>query len=60
VPEVMLTYKNQIDRAYDLALGDAMMFEREINRMHRGPAAETVADRLSGIQSRGRDQSGSE
>ena len=60
VPEVMLTYKNQIDRAYDLALGDAMMFEREINRMHRGPAAETVADRLSGIQSRGRDQSGIE
>ena len=57
VPEVMMTYKNQIDRAYDLALGDAMMLEKEINRMHRGPAAETVAGRLAGIQDRGREQS---
>ncbi len=56
VPEVMLRYKRLIDRSYDLALGDAMVYEREINRMHQGPSPETVAERLAGVQGRGRAQ----
>ena len=57
VPEVMLAYKRQIDQCYDLSLGDAMVFEREISRKHVSPPAETVAERRTGIQARGRDQS---
>ncbi len=56
IPEVMLAYKRQIDQCYDLSLGDAMVFEREISRKHVTPPAETVADRRGRIQARGRDQ----
>ena len=58
VPESMLASKRLIDRGYDLALGDAMTYEVEINRMYKTPAAEKVAERLSGIQQRGREQVG--
>ena len=56
VPEVMLDYKRQIDQCYDLALGDAMVFEKEISRKHVSPAPATVAERRGGIQARGRRQ----
>ena len=56
VPDVMLEYKRQIDRAYDLALGDAMVYEAEICRKHRVPPPEVVADRRRAVQDRGRDQ----
>jgi enoyl-CoA hydratase len=56
VPEVMLEYKRQIDRAYDLALGDAMVYEAEISRRHRVPRPEVVSERRGDIQDRGRNQ----
>ncbi|MDA0792096.1 MAG: enoyl-CoA hydratase [Proteobacteria bacterium] len=56
VPEAMFTYKRMIDHGYDLPLGEAMNYELEANRAHRGPTPETVAARLSGVQSRGRAQ----
>lgn len=56
VPQVMLEYKRQIDRAFDLALGDAMVFEAEISRKHRPPPPEVVSERRSAVQDRGRDQ----
>ena len=56
VPDVMLSYKRMIDKGFDLALGDAMQYETEINRMFRGPNAETVATRRSLVQARGREQ----
>jgi len=58
VPEVMLDYKRQIDRCYDLSLGDAMTHELEICRRHIAPSAQTVAQRRGGIQNRARDQLG--
>ena len=57
VPSVMLDYKRQIDHCYDLALGDAMVFEKEISRRHIAPEAAVVAERRTGIQTRGRNQS---
>jgi len=57
VPEVMFRYKRQIDRAYDLSLGDAMTHELEINHLHQGPPADVVAERRAAVQSRGRQQS---
>lgn len=56
VPEVMFEYKRQIDRAYDLALGDAMVYEADISRKHQAPPPAVVAERLAGVQGRGRDQ----
>lgn len=56
VPEAMFTYKRMIDEGFDLPLGEAMSRELEINRAHKSPQPETVASRLSGVQSRGRDQ----
>ncbi|MBT5202757.1 MAG: enoyl-CoA hydratase, partial [Gammaproteobacteria bacterium] len=56
VPESMLTYKRMIDRGYDLSLGDAMVYEKEFNRVHSSPPPEIVAGRRSGVQSRGREQ----
>ena len=52
----MLQYKRMIDRGFDLALGDAMTYEVEVSRMHRAPKPEEVAERLAGIQERGREQ----
>ena len=56
VPESMLAYKRMIDRGYDLSLGDAMVYEKEFNRVHSSPPPEIVAGRRSGVQSRGREQ----
>lgn len=56
VPEAMFQYKRMIDRGFDLALGDAMIYELEMSHMYRGPRPEDVAARLSGIQARGREQ----
>lgn len=56
IPDVMRSYKRMIDRGYDLALGDAMTYEVEINAMFQGPAAEDVAERRAGVQKRGRKQ----
>ncbi|MEM7078438.1 MAG: enoyl-CoA hydratase [Pseudomonadota bacterium] len=56
VPEVMREYKQQIDRAYDLPLGEAMRYEVDICRRHQPPAAETVAERRLTIQARAQRQ----
>ena len=56
VPEVLFEYKRQIDRGFDLALGDAMTYEAEIARRHPNPPAEVVAARRAAIQRRGRAQ----
>ncbi len=56
VPDVMLSYKRMIDKGFDLALGDSMQYETDINRMFRGPSAETVAERRAFVQTRGRSQ----
>ena len=56
VPEVMYEYKRQIDRAYDLSLGDAMNYEADICRRHIPPKPEVVAERRSRIQARAREQ----
>jgi enoyl-CoA hydratase len=56
VPDVMLSYKRLIDKGFDLALGDAMHYEVDINRMFQGPVAEKVAERRAGVQTRGREQ----
>lgn len=56
VPETMFAYKRMIDRGFDLSLGDAMMYEKEFNRVHSSPPPEIVAGRRSGVQSRGREQ----
>ena len=58
VPEVMFRYKRQIDRCFDLALGDAMVHEVEINRLHQSPPASVVAERRELAKQRGRRQSG--
>jgi len=60
IPEVMRSYKRMIDSGYDLALGDAMNYEVEINAMFQGPAAEEVAQRRAGVQRRGREQASGE
>ena len=60
VPEVMSEYKRQIDHAYDLSLGDAMVFEAEICRRHRSPSAEAVSERRLLVQQRAKDQMSSE
>ena len=56
VPDVMLEYYRQIDRAFDLSLGDAMRYEADFSSKHGSPTPETVAERRRGVQSRGRDQ----
>ena len=56
LPDVMFKTKRLIDRGFDLALGDAMMHEVEINRLHQSPGPEKVAARRAGVQGRGRDQ----
>ena len=56
VPETLFEYKRQIDRGFDLALGDAMTFETEIARWHPNPEPEVVAARRQAIQQRGRAQ----
>jgi enoyl-CoA hydratase len=56
VPDVMFRYKQQIDRAYDLSLGDAMTYETEICGMHKIPPADVVAERRKKVQNRGREQ----
>jgi enoyl-CoA hydratase len=56
VPEVMFRYKRQIDHAYDLSLGDAMVHEAEICRLHRVPPGDVVAQRRASVQERGRTQ----
>ena len=56
VPEVMIEYKRMIDRGFDLSLGDAMGYEREISRRHKAPKPEEVASRRGKIQQRGRKQ----
>ncbi|HIG39303.1 MAG: enoyl-CoA hydratase [bacterium] len=60
VPEVMFKTKRLIDRGFDLALGDAMTYEVEINQLHKGPRPEEVAARLAGVQTRGRNQAENE
>lgn len=60
IPEVMYRYKRQIDRCFDLALGDAMTHEVEICRLHRPPKAEDVEARRSEVQARGREQAAAE
>ena len=42
MPEVMNEDKRQIDHAYDLALGDAMTYEVDICRHHRGPGLDRL------------------
>lgn len=56
IPESMREYKRLMDRGFDLALGDAMTYEVEINRLYKGPRPEDIAARLAGVQARGRDQ----
>ncbi len=56
VPEAMFEYKRQIDRGFDLALGDAMTWETEIARRHPRPAPEEIAARRADIQRRAREQ----
>ena len=56
VPEVMNEYKRQIDHAYDLSLGDAMVYEADICRRHRSPSAEAVSERRLLVQQRARNQ----
>ena len=56
IPEVMRKYKQQIDHAYDLALGDAMQYEVDICRTHVPPPPEDVAARRAEIQERARKQ----
>jgi enoyl-CoA hydratase len=56
VPEAMLEYYHQIDKAFDLSLGDAMRYETDIARRHRSPRPDVVASRRGGIQERGREQ----
>lgn len=56
VPEVMFKYKNQIDRAYDLSLGDAMVFEAELDALHTIPSGDVVAKRRELVQERARGQ----
>lgn len=56
VPEVMFDYKRQIDHAYDLALGDAMVYEVDICRRHQAPAPEKVAERRLQVQARAREK----
>jgi enoyl-CoA hydratase len=56
VPEVMSEYKRQIDHAYDLSLGDAMVYEADICRRHRSPSAEAVSERRLLVQQRARNQ----
>ena len=60
VPEVMSEYKRQIDHAYDLSLGDAMVYEADICRRHRSPSAEAVSERRLLVQQRARHQMNSE
>ena len=60
VPEVMSEYKRQIDHAYDLSLGDAMVYEADICRRHRSPSAEAVSERRLLVQQRARNQMNSE
>jgi len=57
IPETMQEYKRLIDHGFDLALGDGMAYELDMNRMHQSPKAEEVAERRKGIQERGRKQS---
>lgn len=56
IPEVMFRYKRQIDRCFDLALGQAMVHEAEICRLHRPPRPEQIAERREQIEKRGRLQ----
>ena len=56
VPEAMLEYKSLIDRGFDLALGDAMTYETELNRRYASPPPEVVAERRLKVQQRGRQQ----
>ncbi len=56
VPEAMLLGKRMIDKGFDLPLGEAMIYEVEVNRMYRGPSAEVVAERRLAVQKRGREQ----
>ena len=60
VPEVMSEYKRQIDHAYDLSLGDAMVYEADICRRHRSPSAEAVSERRLLVQQRARNQMNSQ
>ena len=60
VPEVMSEYKRQIDHAYDLSLGDAMVYEADSCRRHRSPSAEAVSERRLLVQQRARHQMNSE
>ena len=56
VPDVMNEYKRQIDHAYDLSLGDAMVYEADICRRHRSPSAAAVSERRLLVQQRARNQ----
>lgn len=58
--DVMLKAKRLMDRGYDLALGDAMTYEVEINRLHRIPSPDGVMALKAGVQERGRDQADGE
>lgn len=58
MPEVVREYKRQIDRAYDLPLGEAMRYEVDIARIHRAPSQEMIAERRKLVQQRARDQLG--
>ncbi len=57
VPAAILRYKRMMDGGFDLPLAEAMDYEREMNRTHTGPSAETVAERRLGVQQRGKQQS---
>jgi enoyl-CoA hydratase len=55
--ETLATYKRIIDNGYDLALGDALVLERQLSNTHnRSVTAGAVAARREAIQARGRSQ----
>ena len=56
LPEVVLKTKSLMDRGFDLALGDAMAYEAEINRLHQIPSPDGIKALQAGVQDRGRGQ----
>ena len=53
-------YLPSYDHAYDLSLGDAMVYGADIRRRHRSPSAEAVAERRLLVQQRARNQMNSQ
>ena len=56
VPDAVRTGKRLMEQGFELSLGDAMKLEAEVNRSHRSPPGEVIAERRVGLQSRGREQ----